>query len=188
MKTFLNNQNVQDQRIKADLQVIKGVRSKKSYREIAGDIGVKPSVVSGRIFRMRQEKSPYHDLLPPAGHLSEYDISKRNVRNKSTKVSEDYAEIKNLSFHAPNSENLPKPFMDLSPYQCSWCLDDVNEPGHTMMMCCGADVMDKSRREGDGRASYCAFHYNLSIAHTDTRQKKPGNRKGRQIKGGQGPK
>lgn len=152
------------QRRADDLRVIAGVRSKKTYREIASEIGVRPSVVSGRIFRMRQMKSPYCEIVPPAGHLSDRDVSERNVRKKSRKSAEVELKDRQEPIFIAKPANAPKKFMDLACDECSWSVEDQNNPGHASMLCCGAPVMDPSRREGDRRSSHCAYHYAFSIA------------------------
>lgn len=156
------------QRHLQNLKLIEGIIMKKTYREIANELGCKPSIVAGRVFRMRQEHSPYIDLMPPAGHLSGEDMSERNSRKKSAKVNMQIPPKLRLPSDALRSitkpKNAPKTFLDLGPYECSWAVEPMDSAGRAQMLCCAADVMCPSKREGDRRASHCAYHYALSIA------------------------
>lgn len=155
-------------RHKEDLTLIKGTIMKKTYREMAEELGCRPSIVAGRIFRMRQEHSPYADLIPPAGHLSFDEVSRRNSRKKSDKINmklpKDACAFAppSVDIKAPN--NPPKTFLQLGQFECSWALGLKDESSGPIMLCCAAKVLNPSAREGDRRASHCAYHYARSIA------------------------
>lgn len=155
-------------RQKEDLTLIKGTIMKKTYREMAEELGCKPSIVAGRIFRMRQDHSPYADLMPPAGHLSFEDVSKRNSRKKSDKINmkppKDAGEFAPSPVDLKAPDNPPKTFLELGQFECSWALGSKDESSGSDMLCCAADVLNPSAREGDRRASHCAYHYARSIA------------------------
>lgn len=151
-----------------NLKLLKGIIMKKTYREIAVELGCKPSIVAGRVFRMRQENSPYAEFIPPAGHLSSEDISDRNSRKKSAKVNMQMPDkspgTNFFSRSIAKPSNAPKTFLELKQYECSWAVDSPDREGCKETLCCAAEVMDPTKREGDRRSSHCPYHYALSIA------------------------
>lgn len=160
-----------------DQIILDGLKADDTYTEIASRLGVSKAMVSGRLYRLRKlrpadvpPKRVQTPLVPRAGTLTPLLISGKNSRVKSSDCADKYApkpRQNKRQLRAVQSEkptNPPVPFIELERGFCSWCVDDKAEEAGANMMCCAAPVIDKLKREGDRRASHCAYHYELSIA------------------------
>ncbi|MBO6918905.1 MAG: hypothetical protein JJ858_10785 [Rhizobiaceae bacterium] len=152
--------------------LLQGLKTDQTYSQIADQLGMSKAMVSGRIHRLRKTKA----ILSLNTRVGSSCLKRKGNREsaaprnpeRSTDKKFNASSLAALNWKAPSVEvhkpqNAPMPFMQLKRGFCSWCVDDEVEDAGAGMMCCAAPVMDKSKREGDRRASHCLYHFKKSI-------------------------
>lgn len=140
-----------------DAILLNGLKANQTYAQIANLLGVSKAMVSGRIHRLRKLR---HIKIP----AKQEKASSKNSKPKSILRAKPSL---NLDWQSPSiavvkPKNPPVRFSILQRGYCTWCVEDGGAEARANMMCCAAQVMDKSKREGDRRSSHCAYHYEMS--------------------------
>lgn len=140
-----------------DAILLNGLKANQTYAQIANILGVSKAMVSGRIHRLRKLR---HIKIPTKQSTEQSKISKPKRILHAKPPLKPHRQSPSIEVVRPN--NPPVRFSLLQRGYCTWCVDDAGVEAGADMKCCAAQVMDKSKREGDRRSSHCAYHYEMS--------------------------